>query len=560
MDFDSAPWFACYGRTPRHLDYPAKSMYGCLEDAAKKFPHKMAYEFMGFKLSYRRFMKRVEVCARALVSRGVKKGDRVTICLPNVPQALDMVYAVNRLGAIANMVHPLSAEKEIEFCLNDSQSVLAITLDQFASKFEAVLDNVPRLKTLVITGPCDTLPAFARVYSRLKEHPPKRRLLKDCIFYREFIKGGAEAALPENDAKAEDDAVILYSGGTTGVSKGIMLSNNAFNAVGMQVMATNPMFKPGDRMLAVLPLFHGFGLGICVHTMLMSGGGAVLVPRFNLKSYAKALARKKPNFIAGVPTMFEALIHLEDVKKLNLSYLKGVYSGGDSLGRELKRRIDEFLFSHGSPVQIREGYGLTECISASCLTPFDTYKEGSIGIPLPDMYFKIVAAGTENELPAGEEGEICLSGPTVMERYVNNPEETEKVLRTHSDGKIWLHTGDLGNMDSEGYLYFHQRLKRMIVTSGYNVYPSQIEKLLDAHQAVHMSCVVGVDDPYRIKKVKAFVVLREGIEPDDVIRKKLDAYLRTSVAKYAVPREIEFRTSLPMTKMNKIDYRQLEKE
>ena len=560
MDFENAPWYAGYADTPRHLVYPDVTMYGGLEAAAAKYPKYTALEFMGFKFSYRAFLIRVNNCARALAHYGVKAGDKVTICLPNVPQAPELVYAVNKLGAVANMVHPLSAEKEIEFYLNDSESVLAVTLDQFVSKFKAVSANTPRLKTLVVTSACDALPLPMRIINRFQTKKEHLEAARGVLSYREFLLGGLKEVLTPVSCHASDDAVILYSGGTTGVSKGIVLSNNAFNAIALQVCATNPMFTAGDKLLAVLPLFHGFGLGVCIHAMMFNGGESILVPRFNLKAFARALVRKKPNFIAGVPTMYEALLHLESVKKLDLGFFHGIYCGGDSLGRDLKKRIDDFLFAHGSPVPIREGYGLTECIAVSCLTPYNAHREGSVGLPLPDMFFRITRPGTDEELPYGEEGEICVCGPSVMTRYANNPEETEAVLHTDEDGHVWLHTGDLGKMDSDGYVYFMQRLKRMIVTSGYNVYPSQIEALLDAHEAVHMSCVVGVPDPYRIHKVKAFVVLRKGIEPCDAVKAELDSYMRKNVAKYAVPREYVFRDSLPMTKMNKIDYRALENE
>ena len=556
MDFENAPWYTSFGVVPKHLTYPDTSMYGCFEKTARERAKQTAYEYMGFKTTYARMSALVDSCAAALVHHGIKKGDRVTICLPNVPQALIFFYAVNRLGAVANMVHPLSAEKEIEFYLNDSGSVLAVTLDQFAEKFLTV-KSATSLRTLVVTGPEDCLPAPVRAVYRLKSRPKK---VENTVSYRDFMASGKGVTLPAVCTFAKDDAAILYSGGTTGTSKGIMLTNNNFNAVAIQVIATNPMYAPGDKMLAVLPLFHGFGLGVCVHAMMANGGSTILIPRFTLKSYARILARKKPNFIAGVPTMYEALIRLKDVEKLNLSYLKGVYSGGDNMGAELKKTIDAFLTAHHSPVTVREGYGLTECVSVTCLTPYNRHKEGSIGIPMPDTYFKIVEPWTDKELPAGSEGEICLTGPAVMKEYVNQPEETKNALRSHSDGKIWLHTGDLGSMDEDGFLFFHQRLKRMIVTSGYNVYPSQIEKLLDAHDFVHMSCVVGVPDPYRIKKVKAFIVLNPGVADNEGTKKVLDTYIRKHVAKFAAPREYEFLTEMPKTKIGKIDYRKLEEQ
>ena len=251
---------------------------------------------------------------------------------------------------------------------------------------------------------------------------------------------------------------------------------------------------------------------------------------------------------------------MKKMEGVDLSCLKGVFSGGDSLSVELKKRLDAFLEDHGAAVQVREGYGTTECVTASCLTPMHQAREGSIGLPFPDMYYKIVKVGTEEEVPYGQEGEICISGPTVMREYVNHPEETADTLRVHADGRTWVHTGDLGLMDADGFVYFRQRIKRMIVTNGYNVYPSQLENVLDGHEYVQISCVIGVPDPIKIQRVKAFVVLKPGYQPTEACRQALLAHCRKHIAKYAIPSEIEFRQELPKTLVGKVAYRKLEEE
>ena len=309
-----------------------------------------------------------------------------------------------------------------------------------------------------------------------------------------------------------------------------------------------------------MPLFHGFGLGVCVHSMLASGGRCVLVPRFTAESYAKLITKYQCNFIAGVPTLYEALLRLPSMGKADLSCLKGVFSGGDSLTVELKKKFDEFLISHNSKVKIREGYGTTECVTASCLTPSNMSREGSIGIPFPDTYYKVVKPGTDEEVAYNEEGEILLAGPTVMKEYLKHPEETAQTLRKHADGLTWVYTGDLGAMDEEGFIYFRGRIKRMIISSGYNIYPAQLENILDANELVHMSCVVGVPDSYKMQKVKAFVMLRKGVEPDRITKEALMAYCKKYIAKYAMPYDIEFREELPTTLVGKVAYRQLEEE
>ena len=322
----------------------------------------------------------------------------------------------------------------------------------------------------------------------------------------------------------------------------------------------NQMFRPGDKMLAAMPIFHGFGLGVCIHTMLANGGRCLLVPRFTAKSYGKLLKKKKCNFIAGVPTLYEALLRLPSMENADLSSLKGVFSGGDSLSVELKKKFDKFLYDHNAAVQIREGYGTTETVTACCLTPPHMAKEGSIGLPFPDTYIKIVKPGTDEELPYGEEGEILLAGPTVMKEYIDNPEETAQTLRTHADGLTWVYTGDLGYMDDDGFVYFKGRSKRMIISSGYNIYPAQLENIIDAHELVQMSCVIGVPDTYRMQRVKAFVMLKPGVPANEATRESIMAYCRKNIAKYAMPKEIEFRENLPKTLVGKVAYRQLEEE
>ena len=563
MSAVKTPWAPWMGEVPMHLDYFQGSMIEMVEAVAEKHPDVTAYEFMGSRASYPKLVEQIHACARALRQLGIREGQRVTICMPNAPQTVVMFYAVNMVGAIANMVHPLSAEGEIEFYLNDSESVAALTLNQFYGKFAQIRKNTPYLKHLIIADVADALSPIKKIGYRLTQGRkiPKVPADADVILWNRFIaEGKAFSGDPRVKRVGADPAVILYSGGTTGITKGILLSNLNFNALAAQIIATNPIWQIGDKMLAIMPMFHGFGLGVSIHSMLANGGGCILVPRFTPQTYAELLRKYKPNFIAGVPTLYEALLRIPNLENLDLSCLKGVFSGGDSLPPELKKRFDRFLRDHRCKVEVREGYGTTECVTASCLTPLTKAKEGSIGIPFPDTYYKIVKVGGEEEVPYGTEGEICLSGPTVMLEYVKHPQETAQTRRVHADGLTWIHTGDLGVMDEEGYIYFRQRIKRMIVTSGYNVYPSQIENILDAHEAVHMSCVIGVRDPYKMQKVKAYIVLKPGYEPSDATRQMLMDYCKKHIAKYALPYDIEFRPDLPKTLVGQVAYRVLEEE
>ena len=556
----NAAWLKYYGDMPHSINYPDISIYQIIKETKNKYNNYIAYDFMGKAVNYSCFIEEVELCAKALLAQDVKKGDCVTVCMPNTPQAIIMFYAINRIGAIATMVHPLSAENEIMFYLNETNSKIALTLTQFYDKFEAIKDKT-NLKKTIVTTIGEALPKLKGFAYKFIGHEPPVKDSPEVISWSDFINCGKKYKKEiEHTGKGEEPAVILFSGGTTGTSKGIVLTNLNFNALALQTIAASEGLKAGNVMLSVMPVFHGFGLGVGIHTMLVAGAKCVLVPRLNVAEFPKLFKKHHPNYMAGVPTLYEAMMRNEEMKKADLSCLKGLFSGGDSLSIELKKKIDTFLKERGAKIQVREGYGTTECVTASCLTPSAYYREGSIGIPFPDTFYKIVIPETLNEAAAGEMGEICIAGPTLMKEYINHPDETAQVLKIHPDGKTYLHTGDLGYMDEDGFVYFVQRLKRMIVTSGYNVYPSQLENIIDSHPDVAISTVIGVRDDYKMQKVKAFIVLKPDVEPSDEIKKSIHSLLEKSVAKYALPKEYEFRESLPKTLVGKVAYRELERE
>ena len=557
-----APWLNSYGDVPHSLNYPDCSMAELVFRTAKKHPEITAYDFFGCKQTYNDFTNEIRLCARGLKAIGIESGERVTICMPNTPQAVIVLYALSLIGAIANMVHPMSAEEELIRYMNSSHSVAVLTLDQFASKIEEILPRTG-VRILLLTGIEDGLKGIKKPLYRITQgrkiprHPTNEKRIR----YTDLLVRG-ESYAGEYDAKTggNDVVAILYSGGTSGTTKGILLTNLNFNALAMQTEASGNCVVPGKKMLAIMPVFHGFGLGVCIHTSFITGITAILVPQFSIKSYAELLKKHRPHYIAGVPTLYEALLRLDDIEDLDMSQLMGVFSGGDSLSIELKRKVDAFLREHGAKVQVREGYGLTECVTASCLTPRDFHKEGSIGIPYPDTYYKIVRPGTIEPLNYGEEGEIVLHGPTVMYGYDNDEEETAQTLKEHADGYVWLHTGDLGVMDTDGFIYFRQRIKRMIISSGYSIYPSQLENVIESHEKVLISCVIGIPDDYQIQRIKAFIVLRDGTEPTDEVKASILGHCRKNIAKYAMPREFEYRKDLPRTLVGKVAYIELEKE
>lgn len=547
--------------TPKHLEYPDISIYELINETALKYPDNLAYEYFGNVTTYKEFNKKIKTVASALKKIGVSKGDRLTICMPNTPSAIITFYATNMIGATANMIHPLSSENEILMYLKMAKSKYLLTIDLAYDKICNIIGKID-LNKIIVSAPNDEMTKIkSALYWFFKGHKNKIKKHSNTILFKEFYHMGNSNEKNLLDPRpSEEEAVILYSGGTTGEPKGIVLSNKNFNAIAIECEVMCATAKEGDSILSIMPIFHGFGLGICIHTILYIGMKAILIPNFNAKKFGSLIKKYKPNFIVGVPTLFEALLKNNRLKKNDLSSVTCVISGGDTLSKPLKDKVDAFLQEHGSHTTIREGYGLTECVAASCLTPHNKSKEGSIGMPLPDITYKIVKIGTHDEVPRNSDGEICLNGPTVMMGYLDDEKETANALRTHNDGKVWLHTGDIGCMDEEGFVYFKQRLKRMIVSSGYNIYPSYIEKVLESHPSVQTATVIGIDHPYKVQVAKAYIVLKEGIKPSYGIKKSIKEHCQKNLAKYSLPYEYEFKTELPKTKVGKVAYLELEKE
>ena len=490
------PWYGSYEDIPEHLDYPDYSIYETIRRTCEKYPNEIAYDYFNRKVTYGDFLKEIDMIAKSFVAIGVKKGDKVTLVMPNTPEAIISFYALNKIGAISNMVHPLSSQNEIRHYIELSKSVAVLTID---ATFATVYNIVPgtTVQNIIVASPSNSMIYMKPIYKTTQLTSNRIPREKGIIKWWRFRRLGRKVDYGVDEyTDGSYPATILYSGGTTGKPKGIVLSNLNFNALALSSLT---FVKIGvvDKILAIMPIFHGFGLGVCVHTCMSVGAQSILIPRFDNKKFHKLLKKHKPTVLAGVPTLWEAMINNPKMKNMDLSFLKIMISGGDSLSVSLKHKMDAFLKEHNADIQVMEGYGLTECVTGSCLNPQYRCKDGSVGIPYPDIFYKIVKPNTCKEIPYGEEGEICLSGPTVMLEYLDEPEETANTLKVHEDGLTWLHTGDLGHMDEEGWVYFKLRIKRMIVSNGYNIYPSQLENIIDAHPNVSVSTVIGIPHPYK---------------------------------------------------------------
>ena len=555
------PWEKYYDEGKETIDVPDISIYEYLERHYIKNEYTIAINYYNQKITYKELINKIDICAKSLVSYGVRENDVVSICLPNVPEAVIAFYAINKIGAIANMIHPLSSELEIKDSLIKTNTVLFITLNITFNKVENIIDETKIYKTIIVS-PKDSMPTFLglgyMLSKELKLKIPKSN--EKYMLWSDFIlKGEKYNKNIKKDRSSKDDAAILHSGGTTGTPKNIVLTNGNINTVMEDAKIVFSYLDSKDTFLSILPLFHCFGLVVNICAPLILGSTIALIPQFDAKRFDKIIKKYRPTVLLGVPTLFEALTKNPYMINYDMSYVSTVVSGGDSLTEEKNNEVNKFLKEHNSKARIIQGYGMTETTGPASLGFNNSDKPGSIGIPIPGVEIKILNIDTYEEMKYGEIGEICITGQTVMSRYLDNKEETDNIIKIHEDKKRWVHTGDLGYMDEDGVLFYVQRLKRMIISSGYNVYPSHIEKVLENHKYVESCGVIGVPDPYKIEVPKAFIVLKKGIEPTIDVTKELKEYCYKNLSKYMIPKKFEYRENLPKTLVGKIDYRKLEK-
>lgn len=550
------PWLRYYGSVPQSLDYPEMTLYEAIAAVARRSPDATAWDFFGRRSSYSDMIRDIDQCAGTLAALHLQPGDRLLISMPTCPQAVIAFYGANRLGVVSALVHPLSTAREITGYLDASGARVALTLD---ACYPALADATPKrpVDTILLARIQDYLPPLKRAGFWLTKGRKIARVPTDPrVRWWSDAMAAPHARTPPAAMAPDDAAAILFSGGTTGSPKGILLSNRNFIAEGMQA-ATWGAMGAGTSILAILPIFHGFGLGVCVNAALMVGGTSILVPNFDAATVARLIRTKRPNVLVGVPTLFDTLAKDPSLGHADLSCLTACFCGADTLPRNVKERFETLVERCGGRVRLLEGYGLTEAVTAVMAMPLGEYREASIGVPFPDMRATVVVPGTTESVAPGNDGEICLSGPAVMLGYLNDPEATATALRVHADGRTWLHTGDLGRMDGDGFFYFTTRLKRMIKSSGFNVYPAQVEAVLLEHPLVAEACVFGVPDQAQIERVTAAVVLKNAERASPATEQELIAHCRERLIKWSCPRAVEFHRALPRTRIGKVDYRAL---
>jgi len=556
--YENQPWLNHAGETPKSLNYPDLSIYAMVKKSCEEEPDSAGFIFFDRKTTRAQMNSHIVNMSRKFAQAGIKKGDTVIVCLPNSPQAVVSFYALNRLGAIPAPIHPLSAEGEIETYTKLVSAKTAIALDGFFPRFAAIQSSFKKIIVCSLKTEMGFL--TKTVFSLTAGRKIKKVPFSDKVLDWAELESGTEA--PELEAPdpigADEMALILFSGGSTAEPKAIMLSNRNCNALAMQMNALGGPIKTGESMLSILPVFHGFGLAVGIHAILINGGTCILIPKFKAATLSSLVKKYRPHFMAGVPTLFDALAANEDFNKIRLDSFKGLFCGGDSLSPEIKKRFDVVLKKGGASVSLREGYGLTESVTACAIMPRSEYRERAFGIPCPDNWLKVVKPGTEEECMAMEDGEICVSGPTVMLGYYNDPKATAEVLKTHKDGRLWLHTSDIGSMDKDGFFYFKQRSKRIIKTSGIAIYPSQVEDVLNKHPAVRLSCVIGVPHESKGEVPKAYIMLKDRSLGSENLKKEIIDSCENQLMAYSHPRSIDFIQEMPMTRVGKVAFRELE--
>lgn len=550
------------------FEIPHETMYSIVHKMALERPHEPALSFLGARLSYEQLDRQIDDCTRGLLALGFKAGDVFAICLPNVPETAILFYAVNRLGGICNMIHPLAPAAGVMEIIRDTGSRFLCFPEIFLGRLAAHVEEHREGSTLehILIAPMarsgDPVSRFGLWLTKARKANRLMPRNKAWLRWDRMIQAGHGQTIHSEAEDPDRVSSYLHSGGTTAEAKTIMLSDRNFNGIACQIfMALGiPMDAPrpyGQTFVDVLPLFHGFGLCIGMHAMLVNGACSILVPQFSTKGLASIIKKQKPTLMAGVPTLFEAVLNDPIMDKIDFSSFTAMFCGGDSLTPELKDRFDRFLARHGSSARLREGYGLTETVTVCCLTHHASSDRNGIGLPLANMQMKILDPETGAPLPDGEIGEIYVTGPTVMKGYLNAETSTRETLIEDGLGKIWVKTGDLGYREADGFYHFTSRLKRMIKVSGVNVYPLQIENLIAELPDVLQVAAIGIPHPYQIQVVKVFLRVREGTDKEALERTVIES-VRERLLPYAVPKEIEYLDEFPKTLVGKIDLKVLE--
>ena len=554
------PWLKYYAQKYIDQTLPTLSAFDFVCHRNQNHLNDTALEYYGRKFAYADLIVNVKKTAAALRGAGVKKGDIITVVSIMTPEIIALFYAADMMGATLNLVDPRYSVEGIREYIEEVDSHLLVCLNVVYERCRQAAKRT-NVEKVIVLSPADSLPPVMAVGYKLTT-PDKNKYASNVIRWKQFIKGGEGQSTAAEPYDPDHACVVVHTGGTTGSPKGVMLTDDCFNGIALQFQAYPKLFHRGQKLMNVMPPFIAYGFACGIHLPLVLGFTVIIIPNLDPAKLGSLVLKHKPEHMFGVPTHYQQLASDPKLRDKDLSFIINYAAGGDSLSRGAEQTVNDFLAAHGARYPIAKGYGMTEVSSAATVAAGLDNKPGSVGIPMVDTVVAAFEPGTDQELPIGQRGELCISGPCLMKGYYNKPEETAILLRRHPDGRVWAHTGDMGYLDEDGFVYLDSRIKRMIIRhDGFKVFPSMIENVVSRHPAVHQCSVVGCTDKDHTQGRLPFVyiVLKADItaKKKQVIR-ELERMCAEELPEYVQPVAYKFISSMPMTPVGKVDYRQLE--
>lgn len=554
------PWLKYYDQKFIDQTLPALSAFEYVCQRSKNHLNDTALEYYGRKFTYADLIVNVKKTAAALRGAGVKKGNIITVVSIMTPEIIALFYAADMMGATLNLVDPRYSVEGIREYIEEVDSHLLVCLNVVYERCRQAAKRT-NVEKVIVLSPADSLPPVMAVGYKLTT-PDKNKYASNVIRWKQFIKGGEGQSTAAEPYDPDHACVVVHTGGTTGSPKGVILTDDCFNGIALQFQAYPKLFHRGQKLMNVMPPFIAYGFACGIHLPLVLGFTVIIIPNLDPAKLGSLVLKHKPEHMFGVPTHYQQLASDPKLRDKDLSFIINYAAGGDSLSRGAEQTVNDFLAAHGARYPIAKGYGMTEVSSAATVAAGLDNKPGSVGIPMVNTVVAAFEPGTDQELPIGQRGELCISGPCLMKGYYNKPEETAILLRRHPDGRVWAHTGDMGYLDEDGFVYLDSRIKRMIIRhDGFKVFPSMIENVVSRHPAVHQCSVVGCADKDHTQGRLPFVYIV--LKADTTAKKKqvireLERMCAEELPEYVQPAAYKFISSMPMTPVGKVDYRQLE--
>lgn len=560
------PWLRYYDQKYIDQALPECSAFDFVRTRNKDRLMSTAMEYYGRKFTYADLIVNVKKTAAAFRALGVKKGDIITVVSVMTPEVIYAFYAADRIGATLNLVDPRYSPEGIHDYIQEVRSRLLICLNVVYDRCEQAAKRTT-VERVVVLSPADSLPLGLAIGYKAA-NPDRNRYHSNVLNWKKFIAGGADASTSAEPYDPEHACVVVHTGGTTGSPKGVLLTDRNFNAIAQQFSAYDSLFRKGQSLMNIMPPFIAYGYACGVHLPLVLGLKVIIIPNLDPDKLGGLIWKYKPEHMFGVPAHYQQMAASHQLRNKDLSFIRNYAAGGDAISLGAEQTVNNFLETHNVEYPLAKGYGMTEVSSAATVAAGKVNKPGSVGIPMVNTLVSVFEPGTDKELPLGQRGELCISGPGVMKGYYDKPAETAAILRTHPDGRVWVHTGDIGYLDEDGFVYLDSRIKRLIIRhDGFKVFPSMIENVVSQHPAVHQCSAVGCTDKDHVQGRLPFVYLvltQEAASASPSKRKQIIRELRQMCAEelpeYVQPVGYKIIPEMPLTPVGKFDYRKLEEE